>query len=76
MLKTVSEEVKLQRLSICSSCEDFSHSMKICKQCGCYAPAKAMFSAAQCPKEKWLQAPAGQDLINKIEEMIFKSWSD
>jgi ribosomal protein L32 len=76
MLKTVSEEVKLQRLSICNSCEDFSRVMKICKQCGCYAPAKAMFAAAMCPSEKWLQAAPGQDLINKIEEMIIKSWSN
>lgn len=76
MLKTVSEEVKLNRLNICNSCEDFSRAMKICKQCGCYAPAKAMFAAATCPSEKWLEAAAGQDLINKIEEMIIKSWSN
>jgi ribosomal protein L32 len=75
MLKTVSEEVKLSRLDICNTCDDFNRTVKLCKQCGCYVPAKAMFASAECPSGKWSAAAPGQDLINKIEEMIFKSWS-
>jgi hypothetical protein len=74
MLKTVSEQVKLDRLEICKNCELFSQQLKTCKSCGCYMPAKAMFAASTCPQEKWTTAEPGKDLINKIEEMILNSW--
>ena len=75
MLKTVSEEVKLNRMSICNECDNFNTIMKTCKQCGCYMPAKATFANSECPDEKWTTAPAGKNLINKIEEMILESWN-
>lgn len=74
MFKTVSEEVKLQRIGICNSCNDFSKKLKTCKQCGCYMPAKAMFAGSSCPLEKWTTNAPGTDLINTIDEMILESW--
>jgi hypothetical protein len=75
MFKTVSEEVKLFRLSICDTCDDLSKLIKTCKHCGCYMPAKAMFANSTCPEDKWTTAPAGENLINKLEEMILESWN-
>lgn len=74
MFKTVSEEVKLQRLSVCNNCEDFSKKLKTCKQCGCYMPAKSMFAVSSCPSKKWTENKPGTDLINTIDEMILESW--
>jgi len=39
-------------------------------------PAKAMFAISECPEGKWLENEPGQNLINKIEEMILKSWDN
>jgi hypothetical protein len=74
MFKTVSEEVKLFRLSICKDCTDFNKRSKTCKQCGCYMPAKAMFASSSCPNKKWIENTPGKDLINTIDEMILESW--
>ena len=75
MLKTVSEEVKLSRLAICNPCSNFNKTIQICKLCGCYMPAKAMFADSKCPDNKWTTAEPGQNLINKIEEIILDSWN-
>jgi hypothetical protein len=75
MFKTVSQEVKLERMSICNQCESFASTMSTCKQCGCYMPAKTTFASSECPDKKWTTAPAGENLINKIEEMILESWN-
>ncbi len=75
MFKTVSEEVKLYRMSICNSCNDFNQTIKTCKHCGCYMPAKSTFASSTCPQEKWTTSEPGQNLINKIEEMILESWN-
>ena len=74
MFKTVSEEVKLKRLETCSTCEFFNKSMNLCKQCGCYMPAKSMFANSECPELKWTTSAPGTDLINQIEESILKTW--
>ena len=74
MFKTVSEQVKLQRLEICVGCELYVKSMSACKSCGCYMPAKAMFASTECPEGKWSTSAPGESLINKIEEMILQHW--
>jgi len=38
-------------------------------------PAKATFASSECPDKKWTKSPAGENLINKIEEMILESWN-
>ena len=37
-------------------------------------PAKVTFAATECPERKWTTGEPGQNLINKIEEMILQSW--
>lgn len=74
MLKTVSQQVRKDRIAICQSCVFFLKKVDTCKRCGCYIPAKAMFAATECPEGKWSAADPGQNLINKIEEMILQSW--
>lgn len=75
MLKTVSEEVKQQRMTICLSCDDFRPAVKTCKKCGCFMPAKATFALSSCPAGKWGKSQPGNSLINKIEEQILESWN-
>lgn len=75
MFKTVNQTVKLERMSICKKCESFQNNISTCRQCGCYMPAKATFASSECPAGKWTTAPAGENLINKIEEMILESWN-
>ena len=75
MLKTVSEQVKQERLGVCKTCAEYSPALRTCKQCGCYMPAKALFASTSCPIGKWTESQAGTDLINKIEEMILASWN-
>lgn len=46
-----SKEVAAERLSICNGCEFLK--LKICKQCGCFMPAKTKLAKAECPIGKW-----------------------
>jgi hypothetical protein len=75
MFKTVSEAVKLNRLEICTTCENFIKTVQVCKQCGCFMPAKALFAQAMCPANLWNQEKPGTDLINKLDEAILESWN-
>jgi len=75
MLKTVSQEVKIERLNICQTCDNFRQNTKTCKKCGCYMPAKATFATSACPKGFWGKEAPGKDLINTLEEMILESWN-
>ena len=38
-------------------------------------PAKSTFASSTCPDNKWTISEPGQNLINKIEEMILDSWN-
>lgn len=49
----VSEDVYLQRMSICNTCEFFRNEDKRCTQCGCFMETKTRFKKAYCPVEKW-----------------------
>lgn len=75
MFKTVTQQVKIERLKICSSCEHYSRNISTCKLCKCYVPAKTMFSSARCPDNRWLDIGADDSLINQIEESILEMWN-
>lgn len=75
MFKTVDQQVKQQRMNICKTCDCFVAKYKTCKLCGCYMPAKTTFASTECPKGLWKESEPGQNLINKIEEMILESWN-
>lgn len=49
----VSEDVYLQRMSICNTCEFFRQEDKRCTQCGCFMEAKTRFKKTFCPVHKW-----------------------
>jgi hypothetical protein len=46
-------EVEKKRKFTCESCEDFTK-LNICKNCGCFMPAKWKFKYAECPLKKWV----------------------
>jgi hypothetical protein len=49
----VSDEVKQERLNICSLCEHHDYIMNRCKECGCFLNAKVIFAGNSCPIGKW-----------------------
>ena len=49
----VDEEVQLTRYKICEDCSEFRTSLRQCKMCYCFMPAKTMFKSSKCPKGLW-----------------------
>ena len=41
------------RMEICKVCPRMQSVMKVCKECGCYLPAKVKFTMSVCPIGKW-----------------------
>jgi hypothetical protein len=76
MFQTVDESVKQERLAICYSCSSFNEKIQMCKECGCYMPAKTLFASTQCPVNKWTTAEPGTGLLNSIEETILNLWDE
>lgn len=75
MFKTVSQEVKQKRLAACETCTEYRLSVKVCRKCGCFMPAKTSFATVYCPIGRWGNSTPGDSLINKIEEQILESWN-
>ena len=50
-LKTVSRDVREQRLSICKMCPQYDGTR--CIQCGCFIAAKTWVPHEKCPAGKW-----------------------
>ncbi len=42
-----------ERYNICKSCDRFNKLTKICKECGCFMPAKTKLKNNFCPLNKW-----------------------
>jgi len=49
----VSDELAVERLSICQNCPSYKKRLKQCKECGCIMPAKVKLPNAFCPLGKW-----------------------
>jgi hypothetical protein len=49
----VSDEVSSQRMETCNSCSSLVQTLRICRHCGCYMPAKTTLAEAECPIGKW-----------------------
>jgi hypothetical protein len=43
----------LERLGICSQCDQLEKETLKCKQCGCHMKVKALIPLASCPLNKW-----------------------
>ena len=50
----VEKERQAKRYTICEGCEDFRSSIKQCKVCSCFMPAKTLFNNSRCPKGYWM----------------------
>ena len=42
-----------RRMDICRSCDRFNNTTKLCKECGCFMPAKTKLPNEACPIGKW-----------------------
>ena len=47
------EKSPAMRMAICKECEWFRASIKQCKKCSCFMPAKVRLKSAKCPIRKW-----------------------
>ena len=49
------ESVSTERYNICLECDNLRKTIKICKLCGCFMPAKTKLPWAECPDDppKW-----------------------
>jgi hypothetical protein len=50
---TEPSKLSIDRLDICNNCDSRSNDM--CKECGCYIPAKTLVKNEHCPLNKWQQ---------------------
>ena len=52
--ENVNSDIKLQRLSICNSCEFLDKDSKSCNVCGCFVEVKTSWASEKCPIDKWV----------------------
>ena len=49
----ISKEVRDARYAVCKACPKLRALTKICKECGCFMPAKTWLKNAKCPDYWW-----------------------
>lgn len=49
----VPNDIKNERLEICSTCEWISKNKSRCKSCGCILKMKTSLAVSSCPEGKW-----------------------
>jgi len=66
----VSEQLYLQRLSICKGCDQYRKQTMQCKSCKCFMFMKAKVSTGNCPLGKWqpLVREWGSELFSNIPD--------
>jgi hypothetical protein len=52
----VEKEIQVTRYKICEDCSEFRTSLKQCKICNCFMPAKTLFNQSNCPKDYWKES--------------------
>jgi hypothetical protein len=65
----VSEEVALERMSICKTCEYYDPEQNRCKHCGCLLEYKVKWALDGCPIEKWTASDKDWVEGGKFEEL-------
>jgi hypothetical protein len=48
-----STEVVKERALACKGCEKLTAVVHVCKECGCFMPAKILLANMTCPIGKW-----------------------
>lgn len=41
------------RMEICKRCPAFDQTLRRCRDCGCFMPAKVQIDVAMCPQGRW-----------------------
>jgi hypothetical protein len=49
----VSNEIYMERISMCKDCPELLKATFQCKKCGCFMKQKSKLAAASCPLKKW-----------------------
>jgi hypothetical protein len=49
----IEKEIQAERFAVCEDCSEFRKSLRQCKVCSCYMPAKTLFKRSKCPKGYW-----------------------
>jgi hypothetical protein len=61
----VSEEIQIQRMDTCRSCEHLYTKTDTCKLCGCFMGVKTWMATQACPIKKWRAVSGPQAALNK-----------
>lgn len=43
----------VERLATCNNCPRLIKAVQVCKECGCFMPAKVWLMKQRCPLNKW-----------------------
>lgn len=47
------QKTVVDRLATCNECPRLIKAVQVCKECGCFMPAKVWIMKQQCPLDKW-----------------------
>lgn len=53
MKPPITKEEYWDRLAKCADCPFFIAKLKLCAECKCFMPLKALIKSAQCPRGEW-----------------------
>jgi hypothetical protein len=48
-----SQQAVVDRLATCNECPRLIKALQVCKECGCFMPAKVWIMGQRCPLDKW-----------------------
>lgn len=50
----IEKDIQSARYKICEDCSEFRKTLRQCKICSCFMPAKTLFNKSKCPKGYWV----------------------
>jgi hypothetical protein len=61
-----------ERKSICHTCSQYNSTVKICKSCGCFVPAKVWLRGVACPDGHWTAVEDDGEL-HHVDDAVWNS---
>jgi len=47
------QQIVVDRLTTCNNCPQLVKPVQVCRECGCFMPAKVWLMGERCPIDKW-----------------------
>ena len=55
------QKTVVDRLATCNECPRLIKAVQVCKECGCFMPAKVWLLDSWCPLQKWGQEELAEE---------------